>query len=27
VDEQLILVTHKTREFRRAPGLQLEDWP
>ena len=23
---QLILVTHNTREFARVAGLQLEDW-
>jgi tRNA(fMet)-specific endonuclease VapC len=24
--ENLILVTHNTREFSRVPGLQIEDW-
>ncbi len=26
VARDLILVTHNTREFRRVPGLQIEDW-
>jgi tRNA(fMet)-specific endonuclease VapC len=26
VARNLILVTHNTAEFRRAPGLRLEDW-
>ena len=26
LSNQLILVTHNTREFSRVPGLKLEDW-
>ncbi len=26
IARNLILVTHNTAEFRRAPGLRLEDW-
>jgi tRNA(fMet)-specific endonuclease VapC len=26
IARNLILITHNTREFRRVPGLQIEDW-
>jgi predicted nucleic acid-binding protein len=26
LENNLILVTHNTREFRRVVGLQIEDW-
>ena len=26
IARSLILVTHNTREFRRVPGLQIDDW-